>query len=93
MAAHIDVETRANELLAALRIEGAAADEMRPRVIQLLNQVRADAFSCASTITRPSPVDRSRLDRAVVDELASLSATFDAASRVTRQGKAWPPPR
>ncbi len=88
--AHIDVETRADELLRLLRIEGAAAEELRPRVLQVLCQVRADAFACASAISSPSPVDRSRYDRAVTDELASLAATFDAGARVTRQGRPWP---
>jgi hypothetical protein len=93
MPAHPDLELRCNELLAALRIEGPAADQLRPQVLALLGQVRADAFDTASRITRPGPIERSRYERAVLEELGSLSATFDAASRVTRQGKAWPPAR
>lgn len=90
MAAHPDLELRASELLTALRIEGPAADELRPRVLQLLGQVRADAFDAATRISRPGPIERSRYERAVLQELESLAATFDAGARVTRQGKAWP---
>ncbi len=82
--------SRADALLAALRIEGAAADQLRPQVLDLLRQVRADAFDDAARMTRPSAIDRTRMDPAAVRELESLTATFDAGARVTRQGRSWP---
>lgn len=87
---HPDVEARASELLRVLQVPEAQAEYLRPRVTDLLNQVRADALACAARLIAPGPIERRSTPQPTVIELEGLAATLDAGARVTRQGKAWP---